>query len=55
MRIPGDYHMATSESRYNNDDLMIKWLAHFERVSAKREEGVYRLLLLDGFGSHCTK
>ena len=54
-RIPGDYLMATSESGYNNDDLTIKWLAHFERFSAKRQEGVYRLLLLDGFGLHCTK
>ena len=54
-RIPGDYLMATSESGYNNDESTIKWLAHFERFSAKRQEGVYQLLLLDGFGSHCTK
>jgi len=33
----------------------VKWLAHFQRFSAKQQEGVYRLLLLDGFGSHCTK
>ena len=52
-RIPGDYLMATSESGYNNDELTIKWLAHFELFSAKRQEGVYGLLLLDGFGSHC--
>ena len=54
-RIPGDHLIANLESGYNNDDLTIKWLAHFEWFSAKRPEGVYRLLLLDRFGSHCTK
>ena len=29
-KIPGDYLMATSETGYNNDDLIVKWLAHFE-------------------------
>jgi len=47
--------MATSETGYNNDDLTVKWFAHFQRFSAKRQEGVYGLLLLDGFGLHCTK
>jgi len=54
-KIPGHYLMATSETGYNNDDLTIKWLAHFQRFSAKRQEGVYPLLLLDGFSSDCTK
>jgi len=47
--------MSTWETGYNNDGLTVKWLAHFHRFSAKRQEGVYRLLLLDGFGSHCTE
>jgi hypothetical protein len=33
----------------------MSWLDHFQRFSAKRQSGIYRLLLLDGFGSHCTK
>jgi len=53
--IPDNYLIATSESGYNNDDLTIKWLEHFERFSGERQVGAYRLLLLDGFGSHCTK
>ena len=53
--IPDDYLIATSESGYNNDDLTIKWLTHFERFSSKRQVSTYRLLLLDGFGSHRTK
>ena len=53
--IPDNYLIATSESGYNNDDLTIKWLEHFEQFSGERQVGAYRLLLLDGFGSHCTK
>jgi len=34
-KILGDYLMATSETSYNNDDLTVKWLAHFQRFSAK--------------------
>ena len=54
-KIRGDYLMASSETGYTNDDLTVKRLAHFQRLSAKRQEGVSRLLLLDGFGSHYTK
>lgn len=53
--IPDNYLVATSETAYSNDELTIKWLAHFNRFSAECQSGIYRLLLLDGFGSHCTK
>jgi len=53
--IPDNYLLATSESSYNNDELTIKWIGHFQRFSAERQSGEYRLFLLDGFGSHCTK
>jgi len=53
--IPDNYLLATSKSGYNNDELTIKWIGHFQRFSAERQSGEYRLLLLDGFGSHCTK
>jgi len=46
--------LAVSESAYSNDLLCLEWLKHLERFSAVRQVGVYRLLLLDGFGSHCT-
>jgi len=54
-RVPGNYLIGTSETGYNNDELTMKWLVHFERFSSSRQVGDHRLLLLDGFGSHCTK
>ena len=54
-RIPDSYLVGTSETGYNNDELKMKWLVHFEHSSAARLAGSYRLLLLAGFGSHCTK
>ena len=53
--IPGNYLVGTSETGYSNDALKMARLVHFEKYSAKRQTGTYRLLLLDGFGSHCTK
>ena len=53
--IPDNYLVATSETGYSNDELTIKWFAYFNRFSAERQSGIYQLLLLDGFGSHCTK
>jgi len=54
-RILDNYLVGTSETGYNNDELTMKWLLHFEHCSAARLAGSYRLLLLDGFGSHPTK
>jgi len=53
--IPDDYLVGLSETGYSNDELTIKWLKHFEKYSSKRQVGITWLLLLDGFGSHCTK
>ena len=30
------------------------WPRHFEKHSAKKQVGLYRLLILDGYGSHLT-
>ena len=53
--IPDDYHLVTSEKSYSNNELSLKWLVHFKSFPSNRQIGSYRLLLLDGFGSHCTK
>ena len=53
--IPDNYLVGTSETGYTNDELTMKWLVHFERFSSLRQIGTFRLLLLDGYGSHCTK
>ncbi len=52
--MPGEFTLATSDSGYTNDELSFGWLRHFERHSREGQVGEYRLLLLDGFGSHCT-
>ncbi len=30
------------------------WLRHFDKHSAKWQVGLYRLLVMDGYGSHLT-
>ena len=53
--LPDNCIIGQSESAYNNDQLTMKWLVYFQQFSAKRQSGVYRLLLLHGFVTHCTK
>ena len=50
--IDDDTLLAVSATGYSNDILSLK---HFERFSANRQHGLYRLHLLDGYGSHCAK
>ncbi|RPA88813.1 DDE-domain-containing protein [Choiromyces venosus 120613-1] len=47
--------MSVSETGYSNDLLYLEWLKYFERFSAQRQVGAFHLLLLDGYGSHCTR
>ena len=54
-KIPDDTLIALSDTGYSNDDISLGWLAHFGRFTSRRKTGAYRLLLLDGYGSHCTK
>ena len=46
---------ATSvEAGYTNDWISLQWIKHFEKYSARKQQGAYCLLLLDGHGSHHT-
>ena len=47
--------VGVSETGYSNNELSLGWLRHFERFSARKQLGTYRLHLLNGYGSHCTK
>jgi hypothetical protein len=38
-------------SGYNNDELSLDWLKHYDRFTKDRRHGVYRLLIFDGFSS----
>lgn len=46
--------LATSDSGYSNDVLALEWLKHFDKQSSKRQKGRFRLLIMDGYGSHLT-
>ena len=49
-----DILLATSPTGYSHDELALQWLKHFEIHSRKSQVGVWRLLILDGYGSHLT-
>ena len=53
--IPSSYTIGLSETGYNNDELSLEWLKHFDKWTRRRQAGLWRLLLFDGFGSHSTK
>lgn len=53
--LPSDWVIGVSENGWTNDVLGLTWLEHvFEKHTLHRTKGVYRLLILDGHGSHLT-
>lgn len=52
--LDGEILLSTSPTGYSNDELALKWLQHRERHSRKTQFGVWRLLILDGYGLHLT-
>lgn len=46
--------VGVADNGYMNDELMVRWIAHFEKHSQRSQRGAWRLLLLDGYGSHHT-
>jgi hypothetical protein len=49
-------HFGTSSNGWTNDALGLAWLKQvFDRYTRVRARGKYRLLILDGHGSHVTK
>jgi hypothetical protein len=52
--LPLDWVIAVSENGWTDNELGLKWLKVFEKHTAHRTKGVYRLLILDGHGSHGT-
>jgi hypothetical protein len=43
-----------SDNGWTNDGLGVEWIKHFHRYTESRSSGAYRLLILDGHGSHAT-
>lgn len=53
--VPDDYMVSVSENGWTNNELGKEWLQNmFENHTASRTIGRYRLLILDGHGSHAT-
>jgi hypothetical protein len=52
--LPPEWVLAVSDNGWTTDKLGLKWLKHFNRHTASCITGVYRLLILDGHGSHAT-
>jgi hypothetical protein len=51
-----DLHVGTSVNGWTNDTLGVAWLKQvFNRYTRVRARGKYRLLILDGHGSHVTQ
>ena len=59
MQVPVSWHdnwtFATSPTGFTNDVLGFEWIQHFHAESVSKQVGEYRLLLVDGHGSHSTK
>jgi hypothetical protein len=53
--LPGDWVIGVSDNGWTDNILGLTWLKNvFEKHTAHRPKGVYRLLILDGYGSHLT-
>ena len=53
--LPPDWTIGVSPNGWTTDELGFDWLQFvFERYTKDRTKGVYRLLILDGHGSHLT-
>jgi DDE superfamily endonuclease len=46
--------IAVSDNGWTNDELGVDWIQHFDYSTRSRTVGNYRLLILDGHGSHAT-
>ena len=44
--------MAFSDTGYNNDELSLHWLEHFDKHNCKKRKGVWRILVMDDASSH---
>jgi hypothetical protein len=52
--LPLDWTIGVSDNGWTTNQLGVEWAKHFNRHTAARTARVYRLLILDGHGSHAT-
>jgi hypothetical protein len=51
---PQAWPIKPTENGWTNDETGLEWIKHFEEHTVGRKKGVWRLLVLDGHGSHMT-
>ncbi|PVH68777.1 DDE-domain-containing protein [Cadophora sp. DSE1049] len=52
--LPPGTKISCSEKGYSSDELALEWLKHFDQQTRGRQQGQWRLLIFDGYGSHMT-
>ena len=52
--LPGTWKISVSDNGWTTDAIGLEWLQHFEEYTSSKTKGRYRLLVLDGHGSHHT-
>ena len=53
--LSNDVLITTAESGSSNDWLALQWIKHFDKHSRNIRKGAWRLLIMDGHGSHHTR
>ena len=46
--------VTTAPTGYSNDWISLEWIKHFDKHTRQSREGGWRMLILDGYGSHHT-
>jgi hypothetical protein len=55
MALPADWRIEVSENGWTTNQIRLQWLQKvFIPATTSRTAGRYRLLILDGHGSHLT-
>ncbi|USP73194.1 hypothetical protein yc1106_00468 [Curvularia clavata] len=52
--LPADWVFEVSPNSWTNNQLGIAWLEHFDTHIKRHTVGGYRLLIIDGYESHCS-
>ena len=50
--LPRDTLFAVSDSGSSNDELSMHWIRHFNDFSGRHQKGAWRMLIMDGYGTH---
>ena len=53
--IDDDVIFTTSNTGYSNDWISLQWIKHFDHYSQRYQRGSWRLLVMNGYGSHHTR